>query len=221
MDLIGQRGIAGAREDGAQRVLHRLSCREPRGEEGDHGSIGEWGSAPLDHQGAQPSQLGLLRGLEDPRRPRASSRGAKKDVAAAYPVGDVYVVWDNLNIHIGEAWERFNVTRSLCDAAYELSQQARVQRHHGTLRGARVGQDEARAMKALVEEAVAVVVEPQQLHPVAALAGEHEQSSALGVQRQPLSNSERETIKGAAHVLAHGAYEDPNLGGDHRRRSST
>lgn len=29
-------------------------------------------------------------------------------VARRYPTGDVYVVWDNLNVHCGEAWERFN-----------------------------------------------------------------------------------------------------------------
>ena len=29
-------------------------------------------------------------------------------VARRYPTGDVYVIWDNLNTHCGEAWERFN-----------------------------------------------------------------------------------------------------------------
>ena len=31
-----------------------------------------------------------------------------EDVARQYPAGDVYIVWDNLNIHIGEEWTRFN-----------------------------------------------------------------------------------------------------------------
>lgn len=31
-----------------------------------------------------------------------------EDVARHYPTGDVYIVWDNLNIHLGDAWLRFN-----------------------------------------------------------------------------------------------------------------
>lgn len=30
------------------------------------------------------------------------------EVAKAYPTGDVYIVWDNLNIHGGERWAEFN-----------------------------------------------------------------------------------------------------------------
>lgn len=29
-------------------------------------------------------------------------------VARRYPSGNVYIIWDNLNIHHGEAWQRFN-----------------------------------------------------------------------------------------------------------------
>jgi len=29
-------------------------------------------------------------------------------IARRYPKGEVYVVWDNLNVHLGKAWERFN-----------------------------------------------------------------------------------------------------------------
>src|SRR5262249_19067748 len=29
-------------------------------------------------------------------------------VAQRYPTGDVYVVWDNLNTHVGEQWQRFS-----------------------------------------------------------------------------------------------------------------
>jgi transposase len=31
-----------------------------------------------------------------------------EEVAARYPRGDVYVVWDNLNVHGGERWQQFN-----------------------------------------------------------------------------------------------------------------
>jgi transposase len=31
-----------------------------------------------------------------------------RELARRYPRGPVYVVWDNLNIHHGDAWERFN-----------------------------------------------------------------------------------------------------------------
>lgn len=30
------------------------------------------------------------------------------EVAKRYPVGEVYIVWDNLNIHHGPRWEEFN-----------------------------------------------------------------------------------------------------------------
>jgi transposase len=31
-----------------------------------------------------------------------------EEVARRYPTGEVYVIWDNLNIHIGEAWARLS-----------------------------------------------------------------------------------------------------------------
>jgi len=31
-----------------------------------------------------------------------------EEIAKRYPQGDVFVIWDNLNIHIGKAWEAFN-----------------------------------------------------------------------------------------------------------------
>ena len=31
-----------------------------------------------------------------------------EQVARRYPTGDVYIVWDNLNVHCGEVWERFS-----------------------------------------------------------------------------------------------------------------
>lgn len=31
-----------------------------------------------------------------------------EEVARRYPTGEVYVVWDNLNIHTGEAWQHFS-----------------------------------------------------------------------------------------------------------------
>jgi transposase len=42
------------------------------------------------------------------RRTAADLDAFMEDVAKAYPTGDVYVVWDNLNIHLGAAWDRFN-----------------------------------------------------------------------------------------------------------------
>ena len=29
-------------------------------------------------------------------------------IARKYPTGDVYIIWDNLNVHCGPAWEKFN-----------------------------------------------------------------------------------------------------------------
>lgn len=45
-----------------------------------------------------------------PRRTAADLAEFMEAVARKYPTGDVYVVWDNLNIHHGEAWEKFNAT---------------------------------------------------------------------------------------------------------------
>ncbi len=43
-----------------------------------------------------------------PRRTAEDLRQFMEALAEQYPTGDVYVVWDNLNIHHGEAWRRFN-----------------------------------------------------------------------------------------------------------------
>lgn len=42
------------------------------------------------------------------RRTAEDLRQFMEALADRYPTGDVYVVWDNLNIHHGEAWRRFN-----------------------------------------------------------------------------------------------------------------
>lgn len=42
------------------------------------------------------------------RRTAADLDAFMEDVAKRYPTGDVYIVWDNLNIHCGPAWERFS-----------------------------------------------------------------------------------------------------------------
>lgn len=42
------------------------------------------------------------------RRTAADLDEFMEGLARRYPRGSVYVVWDNLNIHHGEAWERFN-----------------------------------------------------------------------------------------------------------------
>lgn len=42
------------------------------------------------------------------RRTAAGLLRFMDELAARYPSGDVYVVWDNLNIHTGERWNEFN-----------------------------------------------------------------------------------------------------------------
>jgi transposase len=42
------------------------------------------------------------------RRTAADLDAFMEALARRYPKGEVYVVWDNLNIHVGAAWERFN-----------------------------------------------------------------------------------------------------------------
>jgi transposase len=43
-----------------------------------------------------------------PKRRAQELMAFMEDVARRYPTGDVYIVWDNLNIHLGEAWRCFN-----------------------------------------------------------------------------------------------------------------
>jgi transposase len=43
-----------------------------------------------------------------PQRRAQELMAFMEDVARRYPTGDVYIVWDNLNIHLGEAWRCFN-----------------------------------------------------------------------------------------------------------------
>lgn len=43
-----------------------------------------------------------------PRRTAQDLMAFMEDLARHYPTGDVYIVWDNLNIHEGEVWDRFN-----------------------------------------------------------------------------------------------------------------
>ena len=42
------------------------------------------------------------------RRTAEDLRQFMEALAERYPKGEVYVVWDNLNIHHGAAWRRFN-----------------------------------------------------------------------------------------------------------------
>jgi transposase len=42
------------------------------------------------------------------RRTAADLAEFMEAVARKYPTGPVYIVWDNLNVHIGEAWDKFN-----------------------------------------------------------------------------------------------------------------
>jgi transposase len=43
-----------------------------------------------------------------PRRTAEDIMAFMEDLARRYPTGDVYIVWDNLNIHVGEVWDRFS-----------------------------------------------------------------------------------------------------------------
>lgn len=43
-----------------------------------------------------------------PRRTAADIMAFMEDVARNYPRGHVYIVWDNLNTHLGQVWSRFN-----------------------------------------------------------------------------------------------------------------
>jgi len=43
-----------------------------------------------------------------PRRTAEDLRQFMEALAEEYPTGEVYIVWDNLNIHHGDAWRRFN-----------------------------------------------------------------------------------------------------------------
>lgn len=51
---------------------------------------------------------GAVLGRCGPRRTAADLLGFMEEVALAYPTGAVHIVWDNLNIHRGERWARFN-----------------------------------------------------------------------------------------------------------------
>lgn len=74
-------------------------------------------------------------------------------------------------------------------------------------------------MEALVEQAVAIVVEPQDLDPVATLAREHEESAGLGIELESLADGESKRVERTPHVLPLGADEDTDLRRNHRRRS--
>src|SRR5262249_12049162 len=76
-------------------------------------------------------------------------------------------------------------------------------------------------VQTLVEDAVAVAIEPQDLEPIAAPAREHEHRAALGIERHALLDGKREGVKRAAHILALGANEDANRGRYQRRLSRT
>lgn len=43
-----------------------------------------------------------------PHRAASDLMAFMEDLARRYPTGEVYIVWDNLNIHEGDEWARFN-----------------------------------------------------------------------------------------------------------------
>ncbi|HEX9349264.1 MAG TPA: IS630 family transposase [Gemmatimonadales bacterium] len=53
-------------------------------------------------------KTGRVFGQCRPRRTAEDLRQFMDALAENYPTGDVYVIWDNLNIHHGEAWRHFN-----------------------------------------------------------------------------------------------------------------
>src|SRR4051794_25435417 len=79
---------------------------------------------------------------------------------------------------------------SLFDATKERRERACIDVHHRLIRfGLR--EVEERGVQALVEDAVAVSIEPQDLDAVAALAREDEESAALRIERELLLHDER------------------------------
>lgn len=58
--------------------------------------------------GAFDIRTGELFAHVRPRRTAADIMAFMEDLARRYPTGEVYIVWDNLNIHVGEVWARFN-----------------------------------------------------------------------------------------------------------------
>ena len=92
-------------------------------------------------------------------------------------------------------------------------------RDHGRARTTLTGgMAEADAtMKALVKDAVAVVIEPQHLDAIPSLASEHEEGAALGI--EPLTHREREGVERTAHVLSLRAHEDADCRRDDRCRA--
>jgi hypothetical protein len=71
------------------------------------------------------------------------------------------------------------------------------------------------AVRTLVEEAVAVMVEPQHFQTGRAATGEHEERARLWVFAELVLHELRESIEPLAHVDRLGADEDPNRRGNH------
>src|SRR6185503_2392324 len=110
-------------------------------------------------------------------------------------------------------------TRSLFYAAKDPRERTRIDRSHGPVATGGFRQLEVRAVEPLVQDAVAVLIEPEDLQPIAALAREDEQGAALRIEGQPLLNRERQRVERAPHVLPLRAYEDANGGRDQGRCS--
>src|ERR1044071_9039772 len=106
-------------------------------------------------------------------------------------------------------------------AAQDHAELTSVDARERTIQVRRLGQLEVGAVQTLVEDAEAIVIEPDNLDPIAALAREDEERTALRIEVELLLDREREGIERPAHVLALRAHEDPNARRDHRRLSST
>jgi hypothetical protein len=114
-----------------------------------------------------------------------------------------------------------SIARSLWDAADDHRERTRVDRDERPVRRRRIRQLEERAVQPLVEDAVAVVIEPENLQAIAALAREDEERATLGIEREALAYDQRESVKRAAHILSLRAHEDAHRCRDHRRCSRT
>jgi len=58
--------------------------------------------------GAFNVKTGKVVARSGPTRTAADLLAFLDEVATHYPVGEVYIIWDNLNIHHGPRWEEFN-----------------------------------------------------------------------------------------------------------------
>ena len=101
------------------------------------------------------------------------------------------------------------VARCLLDAGEQIRERLSVDlQRRSHLRG--LGRrDEQRPVQPLVEEAIAVAIPSQHLHPRRALADEDVQRPATRVLAQQFARYQRQPVERPPHVLRLGADQDP------------